>query len=190
MDLQVLLDQLRNAHLAAGAKSRKLSPECSLRFAACLEAAYLRALREAPADAVPIGPPERAVAPASVQLQNLTVLCHLAPPQIDEHQEGLSRGRDDDPFSHTEGANRVFTATPTSFRRRTPGALSRRGNAGLRPSPQAAKRNPAAPDGIPGARVACRRIFVQIAPLLSAIFSHKLQDVSSAISPRLPETAV
>jgi hypothetical protein len=77
MDLQVLLDQLRDGHLAARAKPRELSPERSLRFVACLESANLRPLRQAPVDAVPIGPPRLTVTPATVQLQNLTVLCHL-----------------------------------------------------------------------------------------------------------------
>ena len=112
MDPQILLDQLRDGHLAAGAKPRKLSPERSLRFVACREAAHLRPLREAPIDAIPIRPPRLAVAPATAQLQNLTVLCHLAPPPIDDIKEAMPRRPIPDPFSPTEGvAKGSFLAT-------------------------------------------------------------------------------
>jgi hypothetical protein len=53
--------------------------------------------------AVAVGPPRLAVAPTSVQLQNLTVLCQLAPPQVERHEEAVSRPGDRDPFSQTEG---------------------------------------------------------------------------------------
>jgi hypothetical protein len=76
MDPQVLLHQLRQRYLASGAKPCKVPLERPLGFLARGEPAHLRPLRAAPVDAVPIRPPRLPVAPATTQLQNLTVLCH------------------------------------------------------------------------------------------------------------------